>query len=110
MNEKVPFKVGDKVALIQSSGWGLDTIKAISPKRGDISLEKSGRIFDKTGWEKVSGYHHAYLEHATQEHADTIKRSNIVYRLKETNLDALSLDELKQIDDIIKPHYEASKK
>ena len=112
MSEK-PFAVGDKVVLFGGFGGepvGFDVVKAVTEKRGDVTLEKSTSKYDQHGHMLPrQTFSRLGIGHAEPKHYEFIERRNILYRLEKLNDEALSLEELRQINAIIKPHWDKQK-
>ena len=111
---KTEFTIGQKVAVVSYSGLSeghlyIRTIVAISPKRGDISLDKGSATYDNTGREKGVKYHPSFLESVEQKHYDQIERNSALARIKYTDYEKLTLEELREINKLVQPHFEKQK-
>lgn len=104
------FKIGDEVFLIYK-GWDeyqdsyqLTTVKSISPKRGDISINGYDTVFNKNGDSKdhKSLYNiRCYIVLATPELKDTVNllkiKQQAIVRIRNTNFTDLSAEKLQKI-------------
>jgi len=112
MNPK-PFAVGDKVVILggfDGSPQGLDVVVAVSEKRGEVKLKKSKNKY--TSYGNIlprQDYSTNGIAHAKPEHYELIERRNITHRMEKIETERLSLDELRQINAIIKPHWDKQK-
>lgn len=109
-----PFEVGDKVVLFGGFGHnevvGFDKIKSVSGKRKDVILEKSGGRYDAGGYSiPRQRFGFVAIGHAEQKHYDQVERDNIIYRAKELDYAMLSIEQLRNINDVVKPHYDRQK-
>jgi len=89
--DEKPFYVGEEIWIMTVHGynsensWRKDVITAISPKRGDITLEKSSSKFDPNGMEKTSGSwarRSFYIYRETPELLERINDENRLYNAK----------------------------
>lgn len=107
------FKVGDEVAVIGGFAHevvAIRKINAISPKRGDITVEKTDRKFNSFGSEigEGSSYHRWSIEIATPKHKAELKHRIIMRKINEVKLhpEEITLEEAERIWEVLKPIWE----
>jgi hypothetical protein len=94
---KAPFKVGDRVAVLNTGGWGSFSH---APKRVQ-TVKKILKLYlvldDNTKWKHngdehpyVAAYHRHWIEHYTGEHELLIRRERLWLRFQR------KIDELKK--------------
>jgi len=108
-----PVKVGDKVTVMGGMDGGPSAIRvvsALSPKRGDITLEDYSIRFDSSGRSiGTSRWHHIYIQEWIPEHTEAMKKKHIDFVNKSVDLKEISEEDKGKIYEILKPYYDKAK-
>lgn len=78
--EKKPFKVGDVVALINSSGWGRSigktTVERVTPT-GRFTVSGTSAKFRPDGSQVGDGYYRSHVEHWSDSHDAELEEQRV---------------------------------
>lgn len=116
MFEEYNFKVGDKVTVFNGAGsWSngpsvVRTIKSITAKRGDITLDNYITTFSKNGSSKgESVWNRSRIEPWRLEHSEILKMKNMRYVISSVDFKTISDEDAQKIYNILNPYYEKKK-